>query len=245
MLQFLGGATLIPIVGSCTTNDDSAGPDAATANDGGSATCAKMPTETAGPYPGDGTNGVNALAMSGIVRSDLRSSFGAASGVANGVVLAVTLNVVDVASSCSSLAGRAVYIWHCTADGNYSLYSAPVTNENFLRGVQETDANGRVTFTTIVPGCYAGRWPHIHVEVFASLAAATSGRNAIATTQIAIPEATCNAVYAGSGYANSATNLARVSLTSDMVFSDGAALEIPAITGSTTDGYALALNVGV
>ena len=34
-----------------------------------------------------------------------------------------------------------------------------------LLGVQVTDANGRVTFTLIVPGCYPGRWPHIHFEV--------------------------------------------------------------------------------
>ena len=65
--------------------------------------------------------------------------------------------------------GAAVYLWHCDADGNDSLYSNGVTGENYLRGVQEADANGQVHFTTIVPGCYAGRWPHIHFEVFDAL----------------------------------------------------------------------------
>ena len=36
----------------------------------------EIPDETAGPYPGDGTNGPDVLEQSGIVRSDLRSSFG-------------------------------------------------------------------------------------------------------------------------------------------------------------------------
>ncbi|PRC06847.1 hypothetical protein CQ010_11320 [Arthrobacter sp. MYb211] len=37
-------------------------------------------------------------------------------------------------------------------------------NENYLRGVQLTDANGIVRFTSIFPAYYAGRWPHIHLE---------------------------------------------------------------------------------
>ena len=42
-----------------------------------------------------------------------------------------------------------------------------------LRGVQAADSNGQVTFTSIFPGCYSGRWPHIHFEVYPSLSAAT------------------------------------------------------------------------
>lgn len=44
---------------------------------GSAAACgAEIPDETAGPYPGDGSNGPNVLAESGIVRSDITSSFG-------------------------------------------------------------------------------------------------------------------------------------------------------------------------
>ena len=46
---------------------------------------AEIPDETGGPFPGDGTNGVNVLAEDGVVRSDITSSFGSASGVADGI----------------------------------------------------------------------------------------------------------------------------------------------------------------
>ena len=57
-------------------------------------------------------------------------------------------------------------MWHCDRLGRYSLYGAGVTNQNYLRGTQEADASGNVTFTSIFPGCYSGRWPHIHFEVY-------------------------------------------------------------------------------
>ncbi len=55
-----------------------------------------IPEETAGPYPGDGSNGVNVLDDSGIVRSDISSSFGAASGVAEGIPLTIAMTVTDL-----------------------------------------------------------------------------------------------------------------------------------------------------
>ena len=144
----------------------------------------EIPEETAGPYPGDGSNGVNVLSESGIVRSDLTSSFGSASGVAEGVPVTVNLKVYDLnGTDVTPLAGAAVYLWHCTNDGNYSLYSEAVADENFLRGVQETDADGNVTFTTIFPGCYSGRWPHMHFEVYESLDSATTYTNKLRTSQ--------------------------------------------------------------
>jgi protocatechuate 3,4-dioxygenase beta subunit len=208
-------------------------------------TCAVIPTETNGPYPADGTTALNALMLSGIVRSDIRSSFAGATGVATGVPLTVTLTLVDATASCTSLAGYAIYIWHCNETGEYSLYSAAISGENYLRGVQATDSSGQVTFTTIFPACYSGRWPHIHVEVYPSLATATSVSHVLKTTQIAMPQAACDAVYATSGYSASVANLSQTSLATDMVFSDGATLETPTITGSVSAGYALALTVGI
>ncbi|MEZ4309131.1 MAG: intradiol ring-cleavage dioxygenase [Polyangiaceae bacterium] len=218
------------------------GTTSSTTNDG---VCAQIPPETAGPYPGDGTNGPNALALTGIVRSDITSSIAGASGVAEGVPLTVTLNVVNLKDGCAGLAGYAVYLWHCDADGNYSMYSAAAADENYLRGVQETDENGNVTFTTIFPGCYAGRWPHIHFEVYSSLAAATSGKNSIATSQLAFPEDICDEVYAGSGYPQSAQNLAMLSLTTDMVFADSYSLQVAEMGGSVAGGLKATLEVGV
>ena len=90
-------------------------------------TCSKVPTETAGPFPGDGSNGVNVLNATGVVRSDIRTSFAGLSGTAAGIPLTISLTIVS-ATTCAPLANRAVYIWHCDRAGLYSLYSSGVTN---------------------------------------------------------------------------------------------------------------------
>lgn len=206
----------------------------------------EIPEETAGPYPGDGSNGVNVLTESGIVRSDLTSSFGDASGVAEGVPVTVRLKVYDLdGEDVAAMAGAAVYLWHCDREGNYSMYSEAVADENYLRGVQETDAQGRVEFTTIFPACYAGRWPHMHFEVYQSLQDATSYTNKLRTSQLALPQDVCEDVYATDGYEQSVDNLAGVSLDSDGIFSDGYSLQMATVTGSVTDGYSVSLNIPV
>lgn len=218
-----------------------------TSDDGNSNTvgnCSKIPSETAGPFPGEGSNGPNVLNQTGVVRKDLRSSFAGLSGTADGIPLTIALNLVS-ASTCSPLAARAVYLWHCDRPGRYSLYSNGVTNQNYLRGVQEADANGHLEFTSIFPGCYAGRWPHIHFEVYPSLNAATNVANKVATSQIALPKATCDLVYATSGYESSVTNLSQISLATDNVFSDGAALELATVTGSVAAGLTATLTVAI
>ncbi|WP_044336289.1 dioxygenase family protein [Sphingomonas hengshuiensis] len=216
--------------------------------------CVADPAETNGPYPADGTNtssGLtsNALTASNVVRSDIRSSFiGTSTTVASGVQLTLTLTLVDVNSSCGALAGYAIYVWHCDEAGKYSLYSLPA--ESYLRGVGVTDSNGQVTFTTIFPGCYSGRWPHIHFEVFSSLSNATSGRYAVLTSQLAMPSAACSAVYNGvSGYSASIANFAAVSINSDTVFGDNTAAQVaqqtPTLSGSVTGGYTGTAVIGI
>ena len=258
-LRLLGGLGLagsLPLLG-CGGGGSDAGTTTSTST-GGTTTnvtttvgnCSTIPAETAGPYPGDGTNSnssgvANALLLSGIVRSDIRSSIGSASGTAAGVPLTVTLTLVNTSASCAVLAGYAVYLWHCDAGGNYSMYSSSVVNQNYLRGVQVSDGTGQLTFTTIVPGCYSGRWPHIHFEVFRTLAEATGGTNDVRTSQLALPQAVCETVYAQSGYSGSAANLAAISLGSDNIFSDGVSLQMATVTGSVSAGYAATLQVGV
>jgi protocatechuate 3,4-dioxygenase beta subunit len=143
------------------------------------------------------------------------------------------------------LADHAIYVWHCDRDGRYSLYSGGVTNQNYLRGVQPTDANGKATFTSIFPACYSGRWPHIHFEVYPTVASATSVSNKTGTSQIALPKAACDLVYATAAYQQSITNLSQISLATDNVFSDGASLELATITGDVTSGMTAALTVAV
>lgn len=218
-----------------------------------SGACVDYPTETNGPYPADGTNTSsgatsNVLTSSGVIRSDIRSSFISSTTQATGVPLTLTITLQN-ATGCTPLAGYAVYIWHCDAAGKYSLYDLPT--ESYLRGVQISDSNGQVTFTTIVPGCYSGRWPHIHFEVFTSQAAATggTGRTAALISQFALNKDVCTTVYAAGGYSNSTSNLANISLSSDNVFGDNTAAQVaamtPTLTGSVSAGYTGTVTVGV
>ena len=205
----------------------------------------EIPDETAGPYPGDGSNGPDILEQSGIVRQDIRSSIDG-SATAEGVPLRFELQIVDLANGGVPFEGVAVYAWHCTAQGEYSMYSSGLEDVTYLRGVQVADADGRVSFTSIFPGCYSGRWPHIHFEVYPDVGSITDAANAIATSQLALPEASCAEVYAGSGYDGSARNLGQVTLASDNVFGDDAgAAQLATITGNATDGYTASLVVGV
>ena len=201
----------------------------------------ELSEETGGPFPGD----ANVLNQSGIVRRDITSSFGSSTTRAEGVPLDITMAISDFAKNKSPLAGGAVYVWHCDREGRYSMYSQGVTGENYLRGVQETDDRGQVRFTTIFPACYSGRWPHIHFEVYPSLAKATDSANKIATSQMALPETTCQAVYATGGYEQSRSNMRRVSLDTDNVFRDGYDLQLPTVTGDPSGGYQLTFTCAV
>jgi len=242
-----GGAASLPLIGcrdGAASNPTAPGA-AATAS---SARCAVIPDETAGPFPGNGSNGnargvANALTQAGIVRRDIRASFGAAGAkVAPGVPLTIRLTLVD--AGCAALAGHAIYIWHCTRDGLYSMYSSGAAGENFLRGVQETDGGGAASFTTIVPGCYPGRVPHVHFEVYPSLAKANAAAR-IKTSQFTFPMAMLAEAFASDGYGRSAANLAEVSHANDGVFSDGASLQTAAVSGNPGNGYIAALRVAI
>ena len=246
-LTLLGGAGLAAALAGCgvTSTSDSAGGSATAISAAGAAsTGTEIPEETAGPYPGDGSNGVNVLTESGIVRSDITRSFGSASGVAEGVPLTIRLKVLDTGNGAVGLQGAAVYLWHCDRDGRYSLYSEGITQENYLRGVQEAGSDGSVQFTSIFPAAYAGRWPHIHFEVYPSLDATTASGK-LRTSQLALPEAPCRLVYATEGYSQSLRNLAQTSLETDNVFSDGYSLQLATVTGNVTDGMTATLNVPV
>lgn len=217
----------------------------------GTSSCSVIPEETAGPYPGDGSNSVNgsianALTLSGIVRSDIRSSIAGATGTAEGVPLTLSLRLVNTNGSCADLAGYAIYLWHCDREGRYSMYSSGVTAQNYLRGVQVSGSDGTVSFTTVFPGCYAGRMPHLHFEVYRSANSASAYSNKLRTSQIAFPVAICSAVYAGaSGYGSSVANLAAISFATDNVFSDGVGTQTAAISGSVAAGYTASLTVGI
>jgi protocatechuate 3,4-dioxygenase beta subunit len=241
LLGLLAGAGVVALAGCAgrggPPNGGPGGPGEAVAQGAEG----EIPQETAGPYPGDGSNGPNVLTESGIVRSDITSSFGSSTGTAAGVPLRIELTVTDTAGA--PMPGAALYLWHCDRDGKYSLYD--VEDQNYLRGVQEADASGAVSFTSVYPACYAGRWPHVHFEVYPNLASATSSDNAITTSQLALPQDVCEQVYVTDGYNQSVQNLGEVSLASDNVFSDGADTQLATVTGNVDAGLVATLTVPV
>ncbi|MFK4730568.1 3,4-dioxygenase subunit beta [Agromyces mediolanus] len=254
-LGIFGGIGLTTLLAACAGGGATDASSSAAPSDTGGAGAAstpaagdglaEVPDETGGPYPADGSNGVNVLDDSGIVRSDLRRSFGASTTTAEGVPLEIALTVRDAASG-AALVGAGVYLWHCDRAGGYSLYSPGLEAENYLRGVQATDETGTVRFTSIYPACYSGRWPHIHFEVYADVANAVAAGPIVKTSQIALPPESNDAVYATAGYEQSVRNAAAVSLASDNVFGDdGGIHQIASMSGSVAQGYTAALTIGV
>ena len=182
------------------------------------AACAVTPTETIGPYP----------SLTDLFRSDIRET-------KTGTVLTLTIKVVNASSGCAPVSGANVEIWHVDAAGNYSQYGTQ-TAQTYLRGIQTTNANGEVTFTTIYPGWYQGRATHIHAEV------AIGGRS-VKVTQIAFPESVNNTVHGSGVYSSRGTN--PMSNLSDGIFSDSLSSEIVTPSGSPAAGYTATFQIGI
>ncbi|MFN5996562.1 MAG: hypothetical protein ACK47C_20005 [Paracoccaceae bacterium] len=229
------------------------GAETVTGTSADGATCVALPAETPGPFPADGTNvregqTVNILTEAGVIREDIRTSIGGLAPVADGVPVSLEITLVDVRNACAPLRGMAVYAWQCDAEGVYSIYGAG--DRNYLRGVGISDADGRVRFTTVFPACYPGRWPHIHFEVFSGAEMAVSGKAALLTSQFALPEAECRAVYAAHPlYAASLETIEGVRLSRDGIFRDSSEAELAAqmlvLEGDPASGYRASGRVGL
>lgn len=140
----------------------------------GAGICSIMPETTEGPFYFDPAQ----------ERSDITEG-------RPGVPLRVRLQVVDAA--CTPAPGARVDIWHCDAEGRYSGYprqpgGVDTTGETFLRGTQFADGNGIATFTTIYPGWYPGRTPHIHFKAFPD-------NSSVLTGQMFFPDAVGRDIY--------------------------------------------------
>ncbi|MBM2618182.1 intradiol ring-cleavage dioxygenase [Actinoplanes sp. LDG1-06] len=246
VLRGVGLGAAVLGLAACSSNNDTTSSSSSSTAASSSTSTGEIPDETAGPYPGDGSNGPDVLEQSGVVRSDIRSSFGTASGTAQGVPMTLELTILDMANNDAAFKDVAVYVWHCDREGRYSLYTEGVTDQNYLRGVQIADASGKVKFTSIFPACYTGRWPHIHFEVYPGQADITDSTKAIATSQVALPKDVCDKVYATTGYSSSVSNLSQITLASDNVFGDDeAALQTGAVSGDVSSGFAVTLTVKV
>lgn len=197
-----------------------------------SSSCTATSSETAGPYP--------TITPSSYVRSNIVDG-------QTGVALTIKITVLNINNSCKALSGALVDIWHCTALGYYSEYSdtpggsyatVDYTSSHFLRGRQTTDSNGLVTFTSIFPGWYSPRAPHIHAHIY------NSSGTSLLITQIAFPTDICNTVYTTvSPYSD--RGVQDTANTADMVFSDSLTNELSTITGSVSAGYVLTHTIYV
>lgn len=196
--------------------------------------CILIPSETAGPYPL-----LALLGNSAMVRKDIRE------GKA-GIPLTLVLQVQDVNRACRPITNAAVYIWHCDKDGGYSGYSNPDNGshagETYLRGIQLSDANGEVSFTTIFPGWYQGRITHIHFQIYLN---DNLDARATATSQLAFPQKITRAVYDTPLYRNRGQNTTVADFSEDGIFSDGAAYQIAAVSGDPAQSLRAALTVGI
>ncbi|MER6167285.1 intradiol ring-cleavage dioxygenase [Streptomyces violaceorubidus] len=245
-LSFLGGIGGMAALAACGSDSGSGTSGGATASASSSEPTepTEIPDETNGPYPADGTNGVQVLGRDGIVRRDIRSSFGGSTTTAPGIPLTFEFTLLDLVHDGRPLAGAAVYAWHCDRSGDYSLYSGGIEDENYLRGVQVTDDDGRIEFVSIFPACYSGRWPHIHFEVYPDLDSVTDYDKRLSTSQLALPKDVCDTVFATNGYESSVGNLAGLTLKTDNVFGDdGGVHQLATVTGSVKAGYTARLTV--
>jgi protocatechuate 3,4-dioxygenase beta subunit len=231
----MGAASAPALLTACGGKDDvtpttpTTGTTTTTTGGASTTSCTVAPTETEGPFP--------THTPSSYVRSDITDG-------RPGYKLTAKITITNSASSCAALAGVLVDIWHCDAEGNYSEYggtgmqSTNYTSVHFLRGRQTTSAAGLVTFTSIFPGWYSGRATHIHVHVY------NASGTSLKVTQIAFPEGTGTALAAVNGYAKGLSGYTYNK--SDNVFSDDTAgLEIATVTGNTTDGFVLTMNIAV
>lgn len=214
----LGITTVAPLAIACSKSDSTS---AATDTTDGS--CTVTPTETAGPFP--------TKSPSSLVSADIRSD-------RTGVPLTINITINNRSNSCAALQGAIVDIWHCDKDGYYSEYggtgmqSADMTSVHFLRSRQVTDAKGQVQFTSIFPGWYSGRAPHIHVHIY------TASGTSLLVTQIAFPTNTCDTVYttATQYYTRGKQDTAN---SADNIFADSLASELASVSGDVNTGYSL------
>jgi protocatechuate 3,4-dioxygenase beta subunit len=214
----VAGAALAWGCGDSPTSPSTTATTTTTTTTTGSNACAVTPSETAGPFP----------SLTDLFRSDIREG-------KPGTPLALTIRVVNAHNGCNRVANANVEIWHVDAAGNYSQYGTQ-SAQTYLRGIQTTNANGEVTFTTIYPGWYQGRATHIHVEV-------TVNGASVKVTQIAFPETVNNTVHASGVYASRGSNPMRNS--SDGIFADSLASELVTPMGELATGFAATFPVVV
>jgi protocatechuate 3,4-dioxygenase beta subunit len=196
--------------------------------------CVVRPASTQGPYFVDER----------LNRSDIRSD-PTDGTVKAGAILALTLNVSALAKgTCRPLEGAIVDLWQCDAEGVYSDAKDPsyfdTTGKKFLRGYQITDKDGIARFTTIYPGWYPGRTPHIHYKIRSP----ESGKSPFEFIgQMYFPERTSDRIYATPPYA--ARGKRSVSNVSDRIFNRDGGRQSLLVLAPVKDGFTSTFDVAL
>jgi protocatechuate 3,4-dioxygenase beta subunit len=195
--------------------------------------CVVRPASTAGPFYVDEK----------LERSDIRSD-PTDSTVKQGALLAVTFNVSSIAKgACTPLAGALVDLWHCDALGVYSDANdgkVDTTGKKFLRGHQITDKDGAASFTTIYPGWYPTRTPHIHYKIRSPVSASSPYEF---VGQLYFDEGLSDRVYAKAPYA--ARGKRTVSNVTDWIYKRDGGRQSMLRVEPARDGYAATFDIAL
>lgn len=234
-LGAFGGLALLAGCSNSVLTSAVGGSSGSGGTDANAGACAVIPSETEGPYPLFSAR--SGIYRSNIIGSDITSTAG--------VPLQVTLNLQNTNNGCEPLANAAVYIWHCDQYGGYSGYSSSQNGSHagktFCRGVQVSDNNGQVSFTTLYPGWYAGRITHIHMAIYLN----NNLNSTPKISQFGFPQSVTSAVYGTSPYSSKGQNTSVTSFSQDNVFSDGTTYQIATVSGSVNTTLSSVLNVGL
>jgi protocatechuate 3,4-dioxygenase beta subunit len=169
------------------------------------------------------------------------------SAVINGAPLDLNLTILrlDNAGNAAPLTGAQVDVWHSDTAGIYSDENNPMNAEvtsgqRWLRGYQLVDTSGNVQFSTIVPGWYNGRTPHIHFKV--RQFSPSKQQTAEFTSQFFFADEALDRIYAKPPY--NARGRRNMLNTDDGIYSqpikDGSAAgshQLLALVPTTSQGY--------
>ena len=200
----------------------------------GTPSCIVKPALTEGPYFVDEK----------LRRSDIVASADG-TNVRTGVPLTLAFGVSTVAASgCAPLANALVDVWHCDAVGSYSDITAGgngnTTGQNWLRGYQLTDSNGKVSFKSIYPGWYQGRTVHIHFKIRTD-AGASGGTDF--TSQLFFDDAISDAVFANAPYSTKGSRGVRND--GDSIYGQAGGQLTLALAGDAGSGFTATFEVGL
>ena len=254
-LKLLAGAGAGLVLVACGSDSKTASTTTSTVGGATSTTAAgtstsgtsvdAIPEETGGPYPGDGTNGPNVLVESGIVRQDIRSSFGSYSGIGRG--RAADGRPHHRHGRHRRTTGRRRRVPLALRPGGRATRSTRAASPT--RTTSAACRRPTTTGTSASPASSRARTP-VAGPTCTSRCSATSPAPRAPAARWSPRSWRCPRTRATSSTPPPATSRASPTcpgrrLQSDMVFSDGYESQLATVTGTVEGGMTATLTVGV